>query len=314
MDAMILAAGLGTRLRPLTNHTPKPLVEVDGVPMLERVARRLLDAGADRILVNVSHLAEQVEAYVQASDWRTASGAPVEVVVSDEPDGPLETGGGIKKAAGFFRRDAPFLVHNADILTDVDLRALWEAQRDATDGRLATLAVAEAKTDRALLFDDGGLAGYTLDGGEPKRMREAQGEGRVVDFCGVQACGPDLLAVVEAEPADTFSIMDTYLRQSKAGERIAAFDGTDAQPNRFLDVGTLERLGAGQPRRRGGRLRLTPPASGLRGFILTEVESLAPAGTCGGGAGGGRAHSPFRRPVDTEASGVSASRSRGGFG
>ncbi len=239
---MILAAGLGTRLRPLTHHTPKPLVEVDGVPMLERVAQRLLDAGADRILVNVSHLAEQVEDYVRDADWRTAEGAPVEVVVSNEPDGPLETGGGIKKAAGFFRRDAPFLVHNADILTDVDLRALWEAQRDADDGRLATLAVAPARTERALLFDDGGLAGYTLGGGEPKRMRDAQGEGLVVDFCGVQACAPALLDVVEAEPADKFSIMDTYLRQAKAGERVAAFEGTAARPNRFLDVGTLERL------------------------------------------------------------------------
>ena len=242
MDAMILAAGLGTRLRPLTNHTPKPLVEVDGVPMLERVARRLLAAGADRVLVNVSHLSDQVEAYVAAADWRTPAGAPVEVVVSDEPDGPLETGGGIKKAAAFFRRDAPFLVHNADILTDVDLRTLWEAQRDADDGRLATLAVAPARTERALLFDGGGLAGYTLDGGEPRRMRDAQGEGRVVDFCGVQACAPALLDAIEARDEEKFSVMDVYLAQARDGGRVEAFDGTDAQPNRFLDVGTLERL------------------------------------------------------------------------
>ncbi len=239
---MILAAGFGTRLRPLTHTTPKALVEVDGVPMLERVARRLLDAGASRVLVNVSYLADQVQAYVDGADWRTADGARVEVVVSDEPDGPLETGGGIKKAAGFFRRDAPFLVHNADILTDVDLAALWRAQRDATDGRVATLAVAPARTDRALLFDDGGLAGYTLDGGEPKHMRDAQGEGRVVDFCGVQACAPALLDAVVARDEAKFSIMDVYLAQARDGARVAAFDGTDAQPNRFLDVGTLERL------------------------------------------------------------------------
>ena len=242
MDAMILAAGLGTRLRPLTNHTPKALVEVDGVPMLERVARRLLAAGADRLLVNVSYLADQVEDYVDAARWRTPGGGAVEVVVSDEPGGPLETGGGIKKAAGFFGRDAPFLVHNADILTDVDLRALWEAQRDADDGRVATLAVAPARTDRALLFDGGGLAGYTLDGGEPKRMRDAHGEGRVVDFCGVQACAPALLNAVEARDEDKFSVMDVYLALARDGARVAAFDGTDARPNRFLDVGTAERL------------------------------------------------------------------------
>ena len=242
MDAMILAAGLGTRLRPLTYDTPKPLVRVDGVPMLERVARRLLDAGADRVLVNVSHLAEQVEAYVQAADWRTPDGRAVEVVISDEPEGPLETGGGIKKASAFFRRDAPFLVHNGDVLTDVDLGALWEAQRDAGDGRLATLATAPAQTERALLFDGGGLAGYTLDGGEPKAMREVRGARRVLDFVGVQACAPALLDVVEAVPEAKFSIMDTYLGLARDGRRVAPFDGTDRQPNRFLDVGTLERL------------------------------------------------------------------------
>ena len=239
---MILAAGLGTRLRPLTYETPKPLVEVDGVPMLERVARRLLDAGADRLLVNVSHLSDQVEAYVASADWRTASGGPVEVRVSDEPGGPLETGGGIKKAADFFRRDAPFLVHNGDVLTDVDLEALWTAQRDATDGRLATLAVAPAQTERALLFDGGGLAGYTLDGGEPKAMRETQGQGEMLDFCGVQACAPALLDTIEARDEEKFSVMDVYLGQARDGRRIAAFRGTDARPNRFLDVGTLERL------------------------------------------------------------------------
>ena len=242
MDAMILAAGLGTRLRPLTLRTPKALVEVDGVPMLERVARRLIAAGADRILVNVSYLAAPVQAYVDGADWRTADGAPVEVVIPDEPDGPLETGGGIKKAAAFFRRDAPFLVHNADILTDVDLAALWHTQRDASDGRLATLAVAEARTDRALLFDDGGLAGYTLDGGEPKPMRDPDGPRRVVDFCGVQACAPSLLDAIEARDEATFSIMDVYLGLARDGTRVAAFDGTGARPNRFLDVGTLERL------------------------------------------------------------------------
>lgn len=242
MDAMILAAGLGTRLRPLTNTTPKALVEVDGVPMLERVARRLLDAGADRILVNVSYLADQVQAYVDHADWRNAQGEPVEVVISDEPDGPLETGGGIKKALDFFRRDQPFLVHNADILTTVDLAALWQAQRDADDGRVATLAVAPARTERALLFDDGGLAGYTLDGGEAKPMRGAQGDGRMVDFCGVQACGAALLDRIEARDEDKFSVMDIYLGLARDGYRIAAFDGTTSHPNDFLDVGTIERL------------------------------------------------------------------------
>ena len=238
MDAMILAAGLGTRLRPLTNHTPKALVEVDGVPMLERVARRLLAAGADRLLINVAHLGEQVEAYVQDAGWRTASGGAVETVVSHEPDGPYETGGGIKHAAGFFRRTGPFLVHNADILTSVDLAALHAAQT-ATPEAFATLAVAPATTDRYLLVDRGGLLGYAY-GGEEHTKREATGEVRRVDFCGAQACSPRLLDELLGVEDQKFSVMTTYLRLAETPGAVRVYEGDP--PNRFLDVGTPERL------------------------------------------------------------------------
>ena len=247
MDAMILAAGLGTRLRPLTLTTPKALVEVDGEPMLARVARRLIAAGADRLIVNVSYLADAVEAYVRDTGWRTPGGAPVEVRVSDEPGEPLETGGGLKKAASFFRRSAEsgaqgaFLVHNADILTTVDLGALLDAHR--ASGAVATLAVAPATTDRYLVVDDAGLLGYAYDGQE-HTSRDAQGEPQRVDFCGVQAAGPELLEIVEAAEDDTFSIMTTYLRLAATPGRVAVYAGTDAAPNRFLDVGTPERLEA----------------------------------------------------------------------
>ena len=235
---MILAAGLGTRLRPLTNHTPKALVEVADVPMLERVAQRLLAAGADRIVVNVSHLGEQVEAYVRDAGWTSASGDPVEVTVSHEPDGPLETGGGIKKAAGFFRRTAPFLVHNADILTSVDLAALY-ARQTATPEAFATLAVAPAETDRYLLVDDGGLLGYAY-GGEEHTKREASGEVRRVDFCGAQACAPKLLDELLKVDEEKFSVMTTYLRLAASPGAVQVYVGYP--PNRFLDVGNAERL------------------------------------------------------------------------
>lgn len=233
MDAMILAAGLGTRLRPLTHHTPKALVEVAGVPMLERVVRRVVDAGADRLVVNVAHLGEQVAAYVERAGWDVD-----EVVISEEPDGPYETGGGLKHAAGFFRRDAPFLMHNADILTDVDLGALYRAHAEAADGRLATLACRPADTDRYLLFDGGGLLGYAYEG-EEHLKREAQGEPRRLDFCGVQACDPDLLDVVAGVDEQKFSIMTTYLRLAGEGRRIAAFEGGG---HTCMDAGTHERL------------------------------------------------------------------------
>ncbi len=245
MDALLLAAGLGTRLRPLTNHTPKALVEVAGVPMLERVARRLIAAGADRLLVNVAYLGEQVRAYVENANWEVE-----EVVVSEEPGGPYETGGGLKYAAHFFRPGVPFLMHNADVLANVDLAALYRAQADAADGRLATLACRPADTDRYLLFDDAGLLGYAYDEAE-FFLREAQGEPVRYDFCGIQACAPALLDLVAQVPDQKFSIMQTYLQQAKAGRRIAAYYHAE---HLALDVGTHERLAEANAAVKTGRL------------------------------------------------------------
>ena len=113
MEAMILAAGVGERLRPLTEHAPKALVEVAGVPMLERVARRLIDAGADRLIINVHHHADQIEEYV-----RRRGGFGVEIRFSREEGAPLETGGGLLAAAPLFERSQPFLLHNVDVISD----------------------------------------------------------------------------------------------------------------------------------------------------------------------------------------------------
>src|SRR5688572_10943827 len=124
-DAMILAAGRGTRLRPLTLDLPKALIPVGGVPILDRVAERIVAAGASRIVVNVSPHADLIRAHIGSR-----SGWGVEVLVSDEPDGPLETGGGILHAASLFRRAGPILVHNADILTDLSLEDLRGAHDD----------------------------------------------------------------------------------------------------------------------------------------------------------------------------------------
>jgi N-acetyl-alpha-D-muramate 1-phosphate uridylyltransferase len=173
MQAMIFAAGLGTRLRPLTHETPKPLVEVGGVPMLERVARRLIDEGVKRLVINVHHLGEQVEAFVRARD-----GFGVETIVVQEPgEAPLETGGGLANAAPHFLRDRPILVHNSDILTDIPLGDLYRVHMEDGD-RLATLAVMERETSRHLLFDDVGLLGWAnVDTGQERRGPGAAGRG-----------------------------------------------------------------------------------------------------------------------------------------
>ena len=230
---MILAAGLGTRLRPLTDHTPKPLLPVAGVPMLERVARRLIAAGADRLIVNTSHLSEQVEAFLRERD-----GFGVEWHVSPEPGAPLETGGAILRAEALFRRDAPFFLHNSDILTDLPLAEMYRANEQA--GALATLAVMERETTRKLLFDDRGLLGRTdSTKGIELRVREAVGEVRELPFGGVHVISPRIFGLLTERGA--FSILDPYLRLAAAGETILPFrvDGFT-----WVDIGRSEQLEA----------------------------------------------------------------------
>jgi N-acetyl-alpha-D-muramate 1-phosphate uridylyltransferase len=235
MDAMILAAGLGTRLRPLTDHTPKPLIPVAGVPMLERVARRLIAAGADRLIVNTSHLSEQVEAFLREQD-----GFGVEWRVSREPGAPLETGGAILHGAPHFRGDAPFFLHNSDILTDLPLAGMYAAHQAAAP--LATLAVMERETTRHLLFDDRGLMGRSdATKGIDLRVRDAVGEVRKAAFGGVHVIAPRIFGLLTERGA--FSILDPYLRLAAAGETILPFrvDGFT-----WIDIGRPEQLEAAQ--------------------------------------------------------------------
>jgi len=229
---MLLAAGLGTRLRPLTDHTPKALVEVGGSPILETVARRLIDAGADRLIINIHHHADQIRDHVA-----TRGGWGVEVVFSPEPDAPLETGGGLLHAEHLFRGEAPFFLHNADILTDLDLRAMYAAHTGA-GGPLATLAVMDRPSSRRLLFDDLGLLGRVDDGrGIELRVREPAGEERALAFCGVHVIDPRVFPLFIEQGA--FSILDPYLRLAGAGERILPhrIDGAA-----WFDIGKPEQL------------------------------------------------------------------------
>src|SRR5262245_58629290 len=148
---MIFAAGLGTRLGPLGQSTPKALIDVGGKTMLEHVARRLVGAGADRLVINVHHHAQQIERFIESHDL----GA--EAVLSYEVERPLETGGGLAHAREHLRGDAPFLMHNVDILTDANLAEMYAAHTHS--GAMVTLAVSDRQTSRHLLFDAQGLYG-----------------------------------------------------------------------------------------------------------------------------------------------------------
>jgi NDP-sugar pyrophosphorylase family protein len=229
---MILAAGRGTRLAPLTDHTPKPLIDVGGRTLLDRVARRLVDAGADRLIVNVHDQPERIAGHLESLDLG------VEIAISREEEEPLETGGGVLHAAHLFRRAGPFLLHNADIITEIDLRALLASQRES--GALATLAVHERETSRFLLFDAGGLMGREdVAGNVVERAREPRGEVRRLAFAGIHAIDPRFLDLVEER--GVFSILDPYLRLAAAGERIFPLDVTGSL---WLEIGTHERLAA----------------------------------------------------------------------
>jgi len=231
MEALILAAGLGTRLGDLTRATPKALIPVGGVPMLERVATRLIEAGVDRLIINTHHLADQIATFVRERD-----DFGVEVAISHEPDRPLETGGAVRHAAHLFRADQPFFIHNADVLTELPLGPLYD--RHLEDPPLATLVVMRRESSRYLLFDDDGLLGR-VDERKDLRIetRRARGAVRQLAFAGIHVVSPEFPRLLTETGA--FSIFDPYLRLAAAGYRIAPYL---ADAYRWLDIGKPEQL------------------------------------------------------------------------
>jgi NDP-sugar pyrophosphorylase family protein len=228
---MILAAGYGTRLRPLTDQTPKALIEVAGATVLEHIARRLIRAGADRIIVNTHHLADQIESFARER-WTLEA----ELVLSHEPEGALGTGGGLLHARSHFRRDAPFLLHVGDVISELDLVGLRAAQEGSAN--VATLAVHDRGSSRCVLFDDQGLVGRdNQDEGWSRSVRAPAGSVRRWSFAGVHAISPDIFDRFDEVPP--FGILDAYLRMASEGARIAPFDVTGSP---WLEIGNPERL------------------------------------------------------------------------
>jgi NDP-sugar pyrophosphorylase family protein len=203
MKAMIFAAGLGTRLRPYTNDRPKALVEINGVPLLEIAIQRLTAGGIEEIIVNVHHFASQIEAFLQEKRY-----FGIRIELSDEREQLLDTGGGLKKAAGFFDDDQPFFAYNADILTTLDLRAMYAAHQ-ASDA-LATLAVRTRDSPRAFLFDDAGrLSGWRNLATQAERIVRPAVALHPMAFSGIHVINPGLFRHMPDKAV--FSIVDVYL-------------------------------------------------------------------------------------------------------
>lgn len=266
---MIFAAGLGTRLKPLTDTMPKALVRVGGEPLIKRVILNLAAAGVERIVVNVHHFAEQIIDYLKDND-----NFGLDIRISDETDGLLETGGGIKKAAPLFDPADPILIHNVDILSNVDLREFYQIASQSEKGKVkseesecgsekgkveneegrgkneesnccdavdAVLLVSWRKTKRYLLFnDDMKLVGWTnIETGEvrspypdldPKKCR-------MYAFAGIHALSPRLLKMMDEFP-DRFGIIDFYLKAC-ATHNIKGYVKDDLK---LMDIGKLDTL------------------------------------------------------------------------
>jgi NDP-sugar pyrophosphorylase family protein len=245
MEAMVFAAGLGTRLRPLTETRPKALVRVGGVSMLDRTVRRLVAAGAERVVVNVHHHRAEMEAAigrlrnVLGAEASAAGRSAPDLRVSLEAERPLETGGGLRRARSLFGGADPILLHNVDVLTEIDLRALAEAL-GALPAPVAVLAVHERPASRRLLFDDRGLVGREDLRRELRTLvRTPIGRVRALAFTGVQVVAPRVLASLPER--ECFSVVELYLELAGGDERVLPYDVGSAL---WLEIGTPDRLAA----------------------------------------------------------------------
>jgi NDP-sugar pyrophosphorylase family protein len=215
MKAMVFAAGLGTRLRPLTNDRPKALVEIAGRSLLEITLIRLRTFGIHDVIINVHHFADQIVDYLSAHDH---FGMRIEI---SREDVLLDTGGGLKKAAWFFQGEAePFIVHNVDVVSTIDLARMIQFHN--SHDALATLAVKDRETSRPLLFDDAlQLCGRKLIREGKTELVRTSGPLTALAFSGIHVISTRLLDMLEED--GVFSIIPAYLRLASHGEKILGF-------------------------------------------------------------------------------------------
>ena len=230
MKAMLFAAGLGTRLRPFTDHCPKALVEVNNKTLLEHNIRYLQRFGIYDVIVNVHHFAKMIEDVLYEHD-----GFGSNISISDERNELLETGGGLKKAAPFFADEESFVVMNVDVLTNLDLEKMIKAHLDSA--AIATLAVMKRESSRQLLFDiDMRLCGWVNNMTHEERIARQFLPLQPFAFSGIQVLSPAVLNDMPFE--GKFSLIDLYLYLAKN----QVLKGYDHTGNVFIDVGKPESI------------------------------------------------------------------------
>ena len=248
---MVLAAGLGTRLSPLTNDRPKALVEINGRTLLEITLARLRRFGVREVIINVHHFADIIVRYLAEHD-----NFGMHVEISREDDLLLDTGGGLKNAAKFFLRDSgdrPFILHNVDVLSTIDLHEMVVSHRK--HDALATLAVRHRQSSRLLLFNSHSeLCGrqITQDDFPATEMVRHCPNPHPLAFCGIHVISPRLLKLMHE--SGVFSIINVYLRLAGAGEKIRGFH---ADGYYWRDLGRPEHLAQAATDVASGTLLLT---------------------------------------------------------
>ncbi len=226
---MIFAAGLGTRLYPLTENKPKALVEIDGKPLLEILLQKLISQGFTHIVVNMHHFAEQVQDFFQTHRFEA------DIFLSDESEMLLDTGGGLKKALPFFDNQKPILAHNVDILSKIDLQDLYHTHVQKNAG--ATLAVSKRNTSRYLLFHENRFVGWKNTKTNQQKIPCPNIEQtESLAFSGIQVIEPRLVQTSLLE--GKFSVIDLFLEKAQQ-ENIQAYEHSDSD---WIDVGTPEKL------------------------------------------------------------------------
>jgi len=211
MKAMIFAAGKGTRLKPLSNTMPKALVRVGGKPLLEHIILKVKEAGFNEIIINIHHFGEQIIDFLNKNN-----DFGIKIAISDERNALLDTGGGLCKAAWFFTDNQPFLVHNVDVFTNVDLKKLYV--NHLKNNSLATLAVGERQTNRYFLFDEKNyLCGWTNIATSEIKPVDLQDVNiyKKLAFAGIQIFSPQVFHLLEQVKEPKFSLIDFYVQNAK---------------------------------------------------------------------------------------------------
>jgi len=231
MKAFILAAGLGTRLKPITDSKPKALVEINGIPLIEHLIKKLISFGFSSIIINIHHFADQIVDFVKSK-----KSFGIDIQFSDERDLLLDTGGGLKKAQWFFDDIKPFLIHNVDALTNINLVEMYNYHLQKNS--IATLAVQKRNSSRYFYFDElATLCGWINEKSkEEKIVRESVNELKKFAFSGIQFVNPSIFELMPR--SDIFSLVDLYLSIASQ-HRITYFDHSNSL---FIDLGKKENL------------------------------------------------------------------------